>query len=230
VENFFQLTLYQLACERMWHMPVEKLTLYHLRSNTPVSCGPRNREKLDEASAIVVSVAKNIAAGRFPATENQYCPCDFPEHCPYYKHKCGETIPERRQTERLRNIVIADVVERYATLQDEQRLVESELNELKDLIVQYCQAGELNRVFGREHAITYKVIERTGYDEKKVKAVLEPAGLWNRVLKFDPAMIKALTESSDIPNDVKEKLVSLARVVPSHPQLWTKHLKEDSEE
>jgi RecB family exonuclease len=229
VENFFQLTLYQLACERMWKMPVEKLTLYHLRSNTPVSCGPRSREKLDEASGIVVSVAENIATGRFPATENQYCPCDFPEHCPYYKHKYGKPLPERRQPERLRNIAIADVVERYAALQDEQRLVEAELNELKDLIIQYCKAGELNRVFGQEHAITYKTVERTGYDENKVKAVLEPAGLWDRVLKFDPAMMKALAESSDIPNDVKERLASLVEVVSSYPRLWTKSLKEDRE-
>ncbi len=84
--------------------------------------------------------------------------------------------------------------------------------------------------FGWEHAITCKVVERTGCDEKKVKAVLEPAGLWDRVLKFDPAMIKALTESSDIPNDVKERLASLVKIVPGNPQLWIKHLKEDSEE
>ena len=230
VENFLQLTLYQLACERMWNMPVEKLTLYHLRSNTPVSCGPRSREKLDEASGIVVSVAKNIAAGRFPAIENQYCPCDFPEYCPYYKHKYGKLLPERRQPERLRNIAIADVVERYVALQDEQRLIEGELNELKDLIIQYCKAEELNRVFGREHAITYKVIERMGYDENKVRAILEPAGLWDRVLKFDPVMMKALVESSSMPNDVKERIASLVKVVSSYPQLWTKRFKEDSEE
>ena len=222
VENFFQLTLYQLACERMWNMPVEKLTLYHLRSNTPVSCEPRSREKLDEASGIVVSVAKNIAAERFPAIENQYCP--------YYKHKYGKPLPERKLPEQLRNIAIADVVERYITLQDEQRLREGELNELKDLIIQYCKAEGLNRVFGREHAITYKVIERMGYDENKVRAILEPAGLWDRVLKFDPAMMKALVESSGMPKDVKEKIASLVKVVSSYPQLWTKRFKEDSEE
>ena len=101
---------------------------------------------------------------------------------------------------------------------------------MKDLIIQYCKAEELNRVFGREHAITYKVVERTGYDENKVRAVLEPAGLWDRVLKFDPAMMKALAESSDIPNDVKERIASLVEVVSSYPRLWTKRFKEDREE
>lgn len=230
VEGFFQLTLYQLACERMWNMPVEKLTLYHLRSNTPVSCGPRSRKKLDEASTTVVSVAENIAAGRFPATENQYCPCDFPEHCPYYRHRYGEPLPERRQSERLRNMPIEDVVERYAALQDEQKHIEAELSELKDQIIQYCKDGELNRVFGREHAITYKVIDRIGYYENKVRAILEPAGLWDRVLKFDPAMMKALTESSDIPDDVKEKMTSLVEVVSSYPRLWIKKLGEANNE
>jgi len=230
VEDFFQLTLYQLACQRMWNMPIERLILYHLRSNTPVSCGPRSREKLEEASNIVISVAENIAAGRFPAKENQYCPCDFPEHCPYYKHKYGESLPERKQPERLNDKSISDVVERYASLQDEQKVIEAELNELKDLIIEYCQAGELNRIFGHEHAVTYKIVERTGYYENKVRAVLEPVGLWDKVLKFDPAMMKALTESNDIPKDIREQIARSAVAISSYPRLWLKKLNENSEE
>ena len=229
VENFFQLTLYQLACEQMWNMPIEKLTLYHLRSNTPVSCGPRSREKLDEAVRTIVSVAENITTGRFPATENPFCPCQFSEHCPYYRHQYGDTLPEHRQPEQLRNKDIADVVERYASLQEEQKNIESELNELKDLIVQYCKASEINRIFGKEHAITYKTMKRTGYDGNKVKAVLEPVGLWDRVLKFDAAMLKALVESSDMPEDIKKKIVALA-VEVSYPQLLTKQLNKDKDE
>lgn len=230
VENFLQLTLYQLACERMWNMPVEKLTLYHLRSNTAVSCGPRSRERINDIVATITSVAENIAAGKFPATENQYCPCDYPEHCTYYKHQYGDPVMDRRQPERLRKLVIADVIERYAAIQEEQKRLESELNELKDLVVQYCKAGEINRVFGREHNITCKVVDRVGYDESKVKDLLKPAGLWDKVLKADPAAVKAMLESQDIPADMREKARALLVVVSSYPRLTLKKVGEDKEE
>jgi hypothetical protein len=214
----------------MWNLPVERLTLYHLRSNTAVSCEPRSRQKLDEAINIVVSVAKSIAAGRFPATENQYCPCDFPEYCPYYKHKSGVSFPEGRLPEQLRNLDMTEVVEQYATLQDEQKLIEAKLTELKNLLIQYCNTQKLNRVFGKEHAITYKVIDRMAFDENKVKAILEPAGLWGKVLKFDPALAKALVESSNIPNDIKKKVISALKIISSYPQLSTKGRDEEKEE
>ena len=85
LDKDLQLTLYQLATEQTWQLPVEKLTLYHFRSNTPFSCGPRNDVQLEEARHLVLKVADGIAGGVFPAVENQYCPCDFAEHCPYYR-------------------------------------------------------------------------------------------------------------------------------------------------
>ena len=230
VENSLQLTLYQLACEQMWDMPIETLTLYHLRSNTPVSSGPRSRDQLDDASHLAISVAENIAAEKFPATENQYCPCDFPEYCPYYKHKYGEAIPDEAKSEQLRNIVIENIVERFAKLSDERKLVEKELSELKDLITYYCEAGGVNRIFGPEHSITYKVIQRTGYNEEKIKLLLESLGLWHRVLSFDPAKISEILKSDDVPQEVKERISALAEVMSSYPRLWLKELKEDKEE
>jgi putative RecB family exonuclease len=230
VEDLLQLTLYQLACERMWDIPVQRLTLYHLRSNTPVSSGPRSHQRLDEAARLVISVAEDITAGRFPAVENQYCPCDFPEYCPYYRHQYGEPPPESGMPEHLRGMAVADVIERYAALQEEQRMVEKELGELKDLIIQYCEAQDVSRVFGSEHAITYKIVQRTGYNEEKVKALLEPAGLWERVLQFDPGKVADILESGDVPREIKERITLLAEVVSNYSRLWLKRLKEDRED
>jgi len=230
VQNFLQLTLYQVACEQMWDMPVEMLTLYHLRSNTPVSCGPRPKEQLQNARDLVSSVAEWIASGKFPALENQYCPCDFPQYCPYYKHKYGETIPETAKLEHLKTVSITEIIERYVGLQDAQKIIEKQLEELKQLLIQYCQAEGINRVFGTTHAITYKIVERTGYPEEKVRAVLEPAGLWNRVLKLDPAAMKELLFNRDVPEQIRKKIADLAEIVSTYPRLWVKALKEDTEE
>ena len=82
VENDLQLTIYQMAAEQTWQLPVEMLTLYHLRSNTACSCSPRDAKKIEDVRRLVNEVAENIAQGKFSATENQFCPCDFPQHCP----------------------------------------------------------------------------------------------------------------------------------------------------
>ena len=48
LDNDLQLTIYQMAAEQTWNLPVEKLTLYHLRSNTACSCPPRDKDRIDE--------------------------------------------------------------------------------------------------------------------------------------------------------------------------------------
>ncbi|RLC95874.1 MAG: PD-(D/E)XK nuclease family protein [Chloroflexi bacterium] len=230
VEGSLQLTLYQMACEQMWDMPVERLTLYHLRTNTPVSSGPRTREQLDEAARLVVTVAENIAAQRFPATENQYCPCDFPQYCPYYRHQYGEPVPDRSKPEPLRGVDIAAAVERYARLLSDRKDIDNQIEELRDLLVQYCQVEGLNRVYGPEHAVTFRMVERKAYDQDAVKAILEPLGLWHQVLQLDPKKLGDLLKSGDIPPDVQQALVAATEVVSTHAQLWVRDLKKDREE
>lgn len=87
-----QLTLYQLATERMWGLPVKRLTIYHLHDNIPYHSAPRTSQEVDEARGLIINVAEGINASHFPAIKNKYCPCDFPEHCPHFNIE--QTNPE----------------------------------------------------------------------------------------------------------------------------------------
>jgi len=220
LENDLQLTIYQMAAEQTWKLPVEKLTLYHLRSNTACSCPPRDRSRLDLARRLVLDVAENIVKQNFPATENQYCPCDFPEHCPYYRHQYLAAAPQPPRQEPLPGLAAVDAVDRYADLQSQIKELQAQLDEVKQSIIDYCQAEDLNRVFGSGHEITYKLVEKTGFDEDEVEAVLGPEGLWQKVLGFDPALLKQLLADKTLPADLKKKLESLKRITSSYPQVW----------
>ena len=228
--NDLQLTLYQIAAEQTWQLPVEELTLYHLRSNTACSCGPRDGTQLEQARQLVLEVAENIARQHFPATENQYCPCDFPEHCPYYRHQYMEAMPELARQELLPGVIAADAVERYVSLQEEIKELQLQLNKVKDTLVGFCQAEGLSRVFGSEHEITCKLAERTGFSEEEVKAILEPEGLWNRVLSLDQARLKQLLADEAVAQDIKKKLEDLRQVTATFPQLWVKKRTEEEQE
>jgi len=224
LETNLQLTLYQLAAQETWQLPVERLTLYHFRSNTPCSCEPRDKKQLEKARHLVLEVAKNIAEEKFPATENQNCPCDFPEHCPYYRQKI---TPELKETDILRGVKVGEAVEQYASLQSQIKELESQLAEVKQVIIDFCQAEGLNRIYGREHAITYKMVEKLGFSEDETRALLEPEGLWHMVLSLDQAKLKQLISDDEVAEDIRHKLEALRRIISSSPRLWVRSLAEE---
>jgi len=224
LEKNLQLTLYQLAVEQSWFLPVERLTLYHLRSNTPCSCQPRSEEQLEEARRLVLAVAEGIEEGIFPAVENERCPCDFPEHCPYYRQKA---MPEPKDTEILGGIPVAEAVERYVSLQSQIKELQLKLEEVKQMLVDFCQAERLNRVYGTEYAITYKLVEKTGFSEDEVRALLEPEGLWSQVLSLDRGKLNQLVTDEAVAQEVRRKLEALKQVISSYPQLWVRRLVEE---
>ncbi|MFC1967818.1 PD-(D/E)XK nuclease family protein [Chloroflexota bacterium] len=227
VENHLQLTLYQLAAEKTWDMPIERLTLYHLRSNTPCSCGPRERKQLEYARRIVLEVAEGIASKRFPATESPSCPCDFPEHCPYYQHQYLKEAVRLSSDEEL---PIESIVEQYGLLQEQARQIEAQIDELKQRIVEFCQEKGLNRVFGRGHAVTYKLVDRTGYKEDEVRSLLEPEGLWERVIGLNSPKVNEILKSPEIPEEIRSRLMALRQVISSYPKLWVRKLDQHGEE
>jgi putative RecB family exonuclease len=214
-----QLTIYQMAAEQTWKLPVERLTLYHLRSNTACTCLPRDQQELEQTRKLVLEVAENIAQGNFPAVESQLCPCDFPEHCPYYRHLYLTTSPRPTRQELLPGIAAIDAVERYAGLQAQIKELQARLEEARQAIIEYCQKEGLNRVFGTEFEATYRLSERTGFNEAEVRSLLEPEGLWEKVLGFDPSLVKQLICDETVPGDIRDKLESLRQVMATFPQL-----------
>ena len=122
---------------------------------------------------------------------------------------------------------MAEAVERYVALQREIKELQLKFDELKQMIVDFCQAEGLNRVYGTEHALTYKLVERTGFSEDEVRALLEPEGFWPRVLSFDQSKLKELITNEAVAQEVRRKLEALKQVISTHPQLWLRKLVEE---
>jgi len=219
-----QLTLYQMAVEKSWFLPVERLTLYHFRTNTPCSCPPRDQPQLEEAKRLVLTVAEGIASQRFPAIESEHCPCDFSEHCPYYRQRSAAAEETRISGE-----AVSGAVEHYVSLQSQIKGLQLELEELKRRLADFCQAEGLSRLYGHDYALTYKLIEKSGYNEEEIRALLEPAGLMERVLSLDPAKLRELISDQEVAQDIRNRLAALKQVTSSYPQFWPRRLAEEEQ-
>ena len=72
-------------------------------------------------------------------------------------------------------------------------------------------------------------MERAGFSEDEVRAVLEPAGLWEKVLGLDQSRLKQLLADEATAGDIKKKIESLKRITSSYPQLWLKKRSGEEE-
>ncbi|UCE73941.1 MAG: PD-(D/E)XK nuclease family protein, partial [Methanomassiliicoccales archaeon] len=199
VEENEQLALYQLAVEESIGLEVERLTLYHLPSQTPVSVDARSKDRIDALKSKILNVARLIEKGEFEAKEGRFCPCDFPQHCPFYKH---QYLKEEEKVTKTK-VNIQQTIEEYSQLKDEERRLGKKIKELAENIHEYCEKEGLGRVFGKDHAVTRICSERKGFDEVRLKELLEPLGLWERVLSYDDSLAKKLLENGDIEEKLK---------------------------
>jgi len=70
-------------------------------------------------------------------------------------------------------------------------------------------------------------MEKTGFSEDEVKALLEPEGLWHKILCLDQSRLRQLITDETVAKDIREKLEALRRVVSAYPQLWVRRIMEE---
>ncbi len=198
-----QLALYQIGVEETLGMKVEKLTLYHLRSQTPVSSSARTKEELLRIETLVGEVGRAIESEEFEPRHNEWCPCDFPQHCPHYMQ---EHFPAKERAE------ITSVVEEYAKLKTKERELEERLEELAAEIHKYCEKESVARIYGKKHVLYRNEMTKRNFDADEVRGILGPLGMWDKVLGFDSKLLKELLEAPETSDDLKEKIRALERV------------------
>ena len=124
-------------------------------------------------------------------------------------------------------IAVDEMVEQYVSLQSQIKELALQLEETKQMIISFCQAEGLNRIYGRAHAITYKSVDKAGFSEDEVRVLLEPNGLWHQVLSLDQSRLKQLITDEAVAKDVRDKLEALRQVISSSSRLWVKKITEE---
>jgi putative RecB family exonuclease len=216
IDRDLQLSIYHLAAKEVWGIEPQRLTLYYLLPGQRMTT-TRTQADADELRRRIVTISERIAAGRFEPRQNPLCDwCDYQALCPLFRHReeLREADPAPRMTE---------VVDEWIGLKREGRRVYQRIDELAGLINAFCEEHGYRRLFGSDGAaIDRRPQHVTTPVEEQVRAVLEPLGLWERVLSVDPKKLSDLIESRMLAPDVEDALMASREEVRTQHALYLK--------
>ena len=174
-----QLSMYQLAIEQEMGLRVEKMTYYHLLSQTPFSIPRHKDENIEALKSRIVDTAKKIENKEFPYKENRFCPCDFGHLCPLYIHSYKKEVDQDKQA-----IDIIKIVDEYGSIKDHDKELLAKVDALQEEIKEYMNKEQVARVFGDKYEVTKSKMSQERLDSKKAKEILQKQGLLEGLIKF----------------------------------------------
>jgi RecB family exonuclease len=217
IDQDLQLSIYWLAARQIWGIEPERLTLYYLLPGQRMTTF-RTPAHADELRRRIATVAERIAAGKFEPRDNPLCNwCEYQPVCPLYRHRYEReegADPTPRMTE---------VVDEWVALKRADREGWKRLEELRGLINAFCEEHGYRRLYATDgSAIDRRPQHVTQPDERKLRELLEPLGLWDQVLSVDPAKVNALIESRSLAPDVEDAILASREEVRTQHALWLK--------
>jgi RecB family exonuclease len=216
IDQDLQLSVYYLAAKEIWGIEPEKLTLYFLLPGQRMTT-TRTAADADALRRRIATVSERIAAGKFEPRQNPLCDwCDFQARCPLFRHKYdragGDPAPN-----------MSAVVDEWIGLKRQDWETYRRLEDLKALINSFSEEHGYQRLFGSDgSAIDRRAQHVTAPDTDRIRRILEPLGLWDRVLSVDPKKLSDLIESRALPPDVEDDLLASREEVRTQYALYLK--------
>jgi putative RecB family exonuclease len=191
-----QLSLYQVLVENNYPEPVERLTLYHLRSQTPLKTQPRDREALLTLHDRLGTVSDGIRADAFEPNPGRQCSrCDFRTICPEFR-----TVPPEDEV-RLR-----ELVDRFDALRNEEQRLESELRRTAEALHRAAEDLGVHRVPGSKTVAIRRKEVAWQYALDPVRPLLERSGVSDRVAGGTVEEVRRLVRDPSVDPEVRRRV------------------------
>jgi hypothetical protein len=118
---------------------------------------------------------------------------------------------------------MTQIVDEWVSLKREGRRVYQRIDELAGLINAFCEEHGYRRLFSTDgSAVDRRPQHVSAPDERRLREILEPLGLWDRVLAVDAARVSDLVESRTLPPDVEDAVLSSREEVRTQHALYLK--------
>lgn len=197
VDNNLQLSIYLKAFLSRYPKEIEnldkvKVSLYYLKHGVKLTSA-RTLEQLRQSEQLFLDTIKIIESGKFEPVVSPLCDwCGYQNRCPMWKHKFKE----------LRKLDMEEInkaINEYMELKSAMSISKDRLEKLQEMISQYMDQEGVERVFGPEGIIARILRKTYKYDEKKLRAILEPLDKWEAVLKIDGIALRNILSALPYP-------------------------------
>jgi putative RecB family exonuclease len=191
-----QLALYQVLVEANYREPVERLTLFHLRSLTPLESPPRARRTLEPLHNRLGEVADGIRAEAFEPTPGRQCSrCDFRTICPEFR-----AVPAEEETR------LTALVDRFDQLRAEERRLNAEMARTAEELHRSAEELGLHRVRGSKAVALRRREVAWQYPLERVRPMLEREGHAPSTGPDSPEQVRRLLRDPAIPPELRRKV------------------------
>lgn len=191
-----QLSLYQVLVESNYTEPVEGLTLYHLRSLTPIRVAPRDRASLTSLYDRLGTVADGIRAEAYEPTPGRHCSrCDFRSLCPEFR-----VVPPADE-QRLR-----ELVDRFDRLRGEEHRLETELRDAAEELHHAAEELGVHRLPGSRMVALRRREEAWQYALESLRPELERSGLAARLPTGRPEEVRRLVRDPSVDPELRRRV------------------------
>ncbi len=224
-----QLTMYQLACERMLGADVGRLTFYHLPSQAELTIERHAPALVETLRKRIVDTAGCITRGEFePLPEERKCFwCDYKPICPVFRHQMPASKTAAVPVARSRDAnELSELIDRYGEARARTRELETESAELREAILAQLRKRGYVRAFGKKFELSIVPREKWEFSDKKaVLDMLRKAGLYEDVLAPSAPLVAKLMEDPELDATLRARLEALGEKVDC-PGLDVKALSE----
>ncbi len=237
-----QLPIYHMAAEHLYGIAPQKVTLYFLVPNERVSAQKTKtdiKRAQDAIHKVAEGIgSKNFEPFKNPLCPW----CDFIESCPLHMHdpvmlakaaangKVSNGVrgnnkvnggsaaaTATRATEAIKELkqsagAIEKAVDEYLDLVNQISNARIRLAELQTTIHNYCESNSLTSISGTHGRLARRAHKTTHYNVDKLRDLLEPRGLWDKVLDVNGHFLKQLLDDEDSQSELR-KLIDTAKEV-----------------
>jgi putative RecB family exonuclease len=234
-----QLALYQIGVERRFHDARQVDLIWHYLQYDREVRSRREPSELDQLRFDTIGTIQAIEAearkGAFPTRESALCDwCEFYAVCPAKKHLYElQELP----LDQYRRHTGVELVEEWVRQKQEREAFlersDSDLERLRDAIVEYVRDHGMEVLAGLEYKLRVKVraglkIPAKAEDPVALEALkekLRTLGLWERVITLDRHALQRLLDGDEL-SDRERRLLESELIPDSGAQIYLSRLSE----
>jgi putative RecB family exonuclease len=220
VDSDRQLALYMIAIKEGFKDAKKVKLVWHYLSFNKDFTSERTDKQLEELKKETARLIKKIEATKeFSPVVSKLCDyCVFREMCPKWSHLAKLENKEPKEFKKDEGVKLVD---RFATLKQEIKEREVELDDVKDAIIKYCKQFGISAVFGSDNKVSWSETEgmklpAKGTEEReKLIDILKEFRKFSEVSELDVHALKKAIEDGNWDNELLNKLKKFVSVEKS---------------